>query len=117
MAEKQIFSIERPPPPDSDWATLIERAVDDLARIFRSEVQMLQTSIGAALQRQISDTVALLAIVAIVLAGALCIIFAAVLLLHRWLLLWQAFGLVGLFMLMLGAVCNSILRRRRHSHS
>jgi len=111
MAENQISSIERPPPTDSDWPTLIERAVDDVARILRSEAQLLQTSMGAALQRQISSTVAHLIVVAIMIAGALCIIFAAILLLHQWLPLWQSFGIVGLFMLLIGAVCHATLRR------
>jgi VIT1/CCC1 family predicted Fe2+/Mn2+ transporter len=117
MAEKQTLSIEHPPPPDSDWPSLIERAVDDVTRILRSEVQILRTSIGAALQRQISDAVALLAIVAIAIAGVLCVIFAAVFLLHQWLPLWQSFGVVGLFMLILAAVCNVTLRPRLHAHS
>ncbi len=117
MAEKQTFSFERPRMPDSDWPTLIERAVDDVARILRSEVQMLQASVGAALQRQISEIVALLAVVAIMIAGALCMVFAAVLLLHQWLPLWQSFGIVGLLLVMLAAVSRATLRPRPHADS
>jgi VIT1/CCC1 family predicted Fe2+/Mn2+ transporter len=109
MAEKQISSIDRTLPPNSDWPTLIERAVDDVARILRSEAQILQTSIGAAIQRQISSAVALLVVVGIVIVGALCLVFAAIFLLHQWLPLWQSFGIVGLVMLLIGTICKATL--------
>ena len=115
MREQQRLSIDGSPGPESDWPSLIERAVDDLSRILRSEAQMLQTSLGAAVQRQISNTVILLTVVAIVAAGGLCMLFAAVFLLHQWLPLWQSFGLVGLVMLLTGLVCAALSRGRAHA--
>jgi hypothetical protein len=96
----------------SDWPALIERAVDDVARILRSEAQMLQTSMSAALELQISKTITLLTIVGIMIGGAVCILGAAIFLLHQWLPLWQSFGIAGLVMLLVGIVSMAALKHR-----
>jgi len=110
MAEKYTLANDRTPTSYSDWPSLIERAVDDVTRILRSEAQMFQTSMGAALELQISNTVARLTIVAVMICGALCILCAAILLLHQWLPWWQAFGIVGLATLVVGIVTDAALR-------
>ena len=66
---------------------------------------MLETSLGAALQLQIANTIVRLMIVAAMFSGALCILVASILLLHQWLLWWQAFGAIGLTMLVAGSIC------------
>src|SRR5579863_117225 len=81
---------------NSDWPTLIERAVDDVSRILRSEAQMFQTSISAAVELHISKSVTLLAVISLMITGALCILCSAILLLHQSLPWWQAFGAAGL---------------------
>jgi hypothetical protein len=93
-----------------DWPTLIERAVDDVSRILRSELHMFQTSMGAALELQISNTVAYLTIIAVMISGAICILCAAILLLHQWLPWWQAFGIAGLATLAVGIVSHAAMR-------
>src|ERR1017187_5631937 len=93
-----------------DWPTLIERAVDDVSRILRSELHMFQTSMGAALELQISNTVTYLTIIAVMISGAICILCAAILLLHQWLPWWQAFGIAGLATLVVGIVSHAAMR-------
>ena len=110
MAEKPIPSIDGMPTPLSDWPTLIERAVDDVSRILRSEAQMFQTSMGTAIELQISNTVTLLTIVGVMISGALCVLCAAILLLHQWLPWWQAFGVAGLATLLVGIVSHAAMR-------
>jgi CHASE2 domain-containing sensor protein len=110
MAEKPAPSIDGMPAPLSDWPTLIERAVDDVSRILRSEAQMFQTSMGVALERQISNTVTLLTIVGVMISGALCMLCAAILLLHQWLPWWQAFGVAGLATLVVGIAGSAAMR-------
>jgi VIT1/CCC1 family predicted Fe2+/Mn2+ transporter len=113
MAEKSTPSIERTPATaNSDWPTLIERAVDDVSRILRSEAQMFQTRMGAALELHISNSVMLLTIVGIMISGALCILCAAIFLLHLWLPLWQSFGIAGLVMLLVGTVSKAAMKPR-----
>lgn len=110
MAEKDTLPNDGTPAAYADWPTLIERAVDDVSGILRSEVHMLQTSIGAALELQISNTVAHLTIIAVMISGALCILFSSILLLRQWLPWWQAFGIAGLAMLVVGIVGNAAIR-------
>jgi VIT1/CCC1 family predicted Fe2+/Mn2+ transporter len=111
MAEKNTLPNDGTPAAYADWPTLIERAVDDLSGILRSEVHMLQTSIGAALELQISNTVAHLTIIAVMISGALCILFSSILFLHQWLPWWQAFGIAGMATLVVGIVSNAAMRR------
>jgi len=85
MAENHPLPNDGTPTAYSDWPTLIERAVDDVSRILRSEAHMFQTSMGAALEAQISNTVTHLTIIAVMISSALCILGALILLLHQWL--------------------------------
>ena len=110
MAENHPLPNDSPPAAYSDWPTLIERAVDDISRILRSEAHMFQTSMGAALEVQISNTVTHLTIIAVMISGALCILGALILLLHLWLPWWQSFGIAGLVTLLAGIVCNVTMR-------
>lgn len=110
MTEKHSLQIDGTPTTYADWPTLIERAVDDVSRILRSEVHMLQTSIGATLEAQISNAVAQLTILAVLVSGAICLLCASILLLHQWLPWWQAFGIVGLVTLVVGIASNAAMR-------
>jgi hypothetical protein len=112
MAEKLIPSIDRAPSANSDWPSLIERAVDDVSRILRSEAQIIQTNVCAALDLQIAKTITLLTIVAVIISGGLCILGAAIFLIHQWLPLWQSFGIAGLVMLLAGFAGIATLRPR-----
>jgi hypothetical protein len=115
MPEKPQISktptpIDGTSPLDSDWPTLIERLFDDVSRILRSEANLLRTSVAAALELQISKAVMQLTIVGMLICGALCLLGAAILLLHRWLPLWQAFALVGLALLVAALVIKAATR-------
>lgn len=109
MAEKQPLQIDEAATAYSDWPTLVEKAVDDVSRILRSEAHMFQTTMEAALELQISKTIAHLTIVAVMISGALCILCAAILLLHQWLPWWQAFGIAGLATLLIGIASNAAI--------
>jgi CHASE2 domain-containing sensor protein len=112
MAEKPDPANDRPPPAYADWPTLIERAVDDVSRILRSEALMLQTSMGAALELKISRMMTLLTVVGILISGGLCILGAAIFLLHQWLPLWESFGIAGLVMLLVGIASMAAMKPR-----
>jgi hypothetical protein len=96
MAEKHLPTNDRVSANQPDWATLIERALDDLSRILRSEIQILQTNLRQAVETQISNIVVRLTIFAAMAFGAVCVLYAIILLIHQWLPLWQSFGLVGI---------------------
>jgi hypothetical protein len=110
MTEDQSHTENSAPEILQDWPTLVGRAVDDVARILQSEGHMLQTSLGAALESLLAGALATLTIVAVMICGGVCILCAAILLLHEWLPLWQAFGLVGIGVLTIGIASYAGMR-------
>lgn len=103
----------------ADWVTLIARAVDDLSRIVRSESQLLQISVSAALKAQVDYALAAFAMVIAFIFAAICVVAALILVLHqsfqRWhgIPWWQAFVIGGLVMLVVGIAIHLIAGRRR----
>ena len=110
MIERQPHHANGGPETLQDWPTLVGRAVDDVTRILQSEAHMLENSMGAALSTRLASAIATLTIVAVMLCGGVCLLSAAILLLHEWLPLWQAFGLAGVTILLVGIATYSIKR-------
>lgn len=110
MTEKQPRTTEGATTAYADWPTLIERVMDDVSRILRSEVHILQAGIGVTLEAQVSNAVAHLIIAALIISGAICILGASILLLHQWLPWWQAFGIAGVVTLLVAFVSNAAMR-------
>ncbi len=110
MADKQPHAANGASENLRDWPTLVARAVDDVSRILQSEAKMLQTNMGAALERHLADATATLTVIAAMLCGAVCIVCAAILLLHKWMPLWQAFTIAGVAILLIGIAIRAIMR-------
>ena len=102
MTEKQPHHANGVPESLQDWPTLVGRAVDDVTRILQSEAHMLETSMSAALASRLANAIATLTIIAVMLCGGVCVLCAAILLVHQWIPLWQAFGLAGATILLIG---------------
>jgi hypothetical protein len=105
----------------ADWATLIARAVDDVSRIVRSESHLLQISLSAALKAQIDYALTAFAMVIALICAGICVLAALIIILHQsfqwwhgfaW---WQAFGVGGLLMFVLGIAIHLIAGRRRQA--
>lgn len=110
MIERQPHHANGAPEALQDWPTLVSRAVDDVTRILQSEAHMLETSVGATLETRLASTIATLTVIAVMLCGGVCILCAAILLIHKWLPLWQAFGIAGVGILIVGIVCYAIMK-------
>jgi VIT1/CCC1 family predicted Fe2+/Mn2+ transporter len=109
MTEKQPHHANgMPETTQQDWPTLVGRAVDDVTRILQSEAHMLQTSMGAALETRLASAIATLTIVAVMICGGVCMLCAAILLLHQWLPLWQSFGVAGVAIMIVGIASYAI---------
>jgi uncharacterized protein (DUF983 family) len=96
-----------------DWPTLIERAVNDVSRILQSELHMFQITMRAALEAQIATAAAFLAIATLIVCGAICILGAAILLLHQSLPWWEAFGIAGVATCVVGIASLAIIKPAR----
>ena len=110
MTEKQPHHASSAPETLQDWPTLVGRAVDDVTRILQSEAHMLETSMGAALETRLASAIATLTVVAVMICGGVCILCAAILFIHQWLPLWQAFGLAGAGILLVGIVSYAVMK-------
>ncbi len=102
MTEKQSHTANGAPEALQDWPTLMGRAVDDITRILQSEAHMLETSMGAALEIRLASAITTLTVVAVMICGGVCMLCAGILLLHQWLPLWQAFGIAGVGIMLVG---------------
>jgi Putative Actinobacterial Holin-X, holin superfamily III len=102
MTEKQPHHANGASETLQDWPTLVGRAVDDVTHILQSEAHMLETNMSAALETRLASAIATLTVVAVMVCGGVCILSAAILLLHEWLPLWQAFGLAGVGIMLVG---------------
>ncbi len=112
MSEKQLHTANGAPETLQDWPTLVGRAVDDVSRILQSEAHMLETSIGAALETRLASAITTLTVVAVMICGAICMLCAGILLLHEWIPLWQAFGIAGIGILLIGIASNAIMKSK-----
>jgi VIT1/CCC1 family predicted Fe2+/Mn2+ transporter len=117
MTEKQSHIANGAPEASQDWPTLVGRAVDDVTRILQSEAHMLETSMSAALQTRLASAIATLTVVAVFLCGGVCILCAAILLLHEWLPLWESFGLAGVCIMLVGIATYAISKSGSNPNS
>ena len=101
MAERQLirnYESVRAEARDADWSTLVARAVDDTTRIMQSEGRLLIAGIRTVVGEGIDRVVALAMTGMLAGTGAVCLLAAAILFLHEYLMLpwWGSFGIVGL---------------------
>jgi hypothetical protein len=101
MAENQLIHRNdriRVEARETDWGTLLGRAVDDITRILHSESRLVMIGLKTMFDEEV-DRVMAFALTGVLMATSLmCVLAAAILFLHEYALLpwWQSFGIVGL---------------------
>src|SRR5579859_8224043 len=80
---------------EPEWPALIVRVIDDGRRILRAEAALLEIGLCDAIGQQTDRLLAGLVFLALAVCSLICILIAAVLLLHEWMKWWLAFGLAG----------------------
>lgn len=99
------------PPPD--WPSLIGRFVDNLTRVFRAEILLLEKRLSQSasdvIRNIVAHAAAILVLAATTIVGLICLLAGFILLLHRWLPAWQACGIGGLTIIVIGFVAFTIL--------
>ena len=73
---------------------------------MRGEVKLLGAGIAFAIDSLVARSVRLMVLAAMALAGLFCLLAAAILLLHKWLEWWQAFGVMGVGLLFIVLVAS-----------
>jgi Putative Actinobacterial Holin-X, holin superfamily III len=105
----------RDPRPSADWSTLLSKLLDDLVRIVRGEVRLAIASVTPVIDSVLARTITLLVLAVIGLCGLVCLMAAGVLLLHKYLEWWAAFGAMGLGLLFIVVV--GLLTTRKSASS
>ena len=90
----------------SDWSTLLGKLVDDFTRILRGEARLLGATIALKIDSLVVRSVRLMVLAALALAGLACLLAAAILLLHQWLVWWASFGVMGAALLFIVLVVS-----------
>jgi hypothetical protein len=117
MAENQLIHRNnriRAEARDTDWATLIARAVDDITRIVDSEFRLLSASMKTVLDEEIDRVLAFVATGVLMVGGVICVLAAVIGFLHEYAMLpwWQSFGICGLTLFALAIALGAYAARR-----
>jgi hypothetical protein len=95
----------------AEWSTLLGRMLEDLSRIIRLELQLLEARIAPSLTGMADRAIAALVILFASVIGGSCLLAAFILLLHEWMKWWQSFAIGGVVALACGFAAYSIIKR------
>ena len=102
------------PNPTPDWPTLAARFLDDFSKMMQAEIHLAELGLRSIFQSQIDQIFAMLAVAGLLGSAVLCVLAAAVLLLHHWMEWWAAFALTALLSLAI-AICVRVAMMRGNS--
>ncbi|HTT76038.1 MAG TPA: phage holin family protein [Candidatus Binataceae bacterium] len=96
-----------------DWPTLLARLADNLARVVRAEILLLENRLGrnvaVEIKRAVAGAAAFLVLGLCAFLGVVCLLAGYVLLLHHWMAAWLACGAGGLTIIFLGLIAFAII--------
>jgi hypothetical protein len=79
-----------------NWPTLLGRAVDDVSRVVHAEMRLFEAHFSASAEALVENASVALIVFATFIIAEICIVTAAIFLLHQWLLSWWLpLGLAG----------------------
>ena len=117
MVENQLIPKDRldAEARETDWTSLLARAVDDVTRIMHSEFRLLSAGMKAALDEEIDRVLAFVATGTLMMGGAICMLAALIMFLHEYAMLpwWQSFGITALLLFATAIALAAFSGRRR----
>ena len=99
------------------WTTLLARIIDDASRIFRAQGALLEITLRETIEEQTTRLLAGLVVGAASMCSLLCMLIATVLLIHKWLEWWSAFGVTGAAGLLIAILAYYLRLRRARSQT
>jgi hypothetical protein len=90
MAATEIITHATP-----NWPELLSKTVDDLSRIGRTEIELLETRLKHLIEAQIDNVTGMLVLVVALSYGLLFLLGGLVLLIHLWLAWWLSLLIIG----------------------
>lgn len=92
------------------WPGLLAKLFIDLTKVVEAEARLAGASIGPTLTAVLDRFLLQIIAATIALTGCLLLLIAAVLLIHHWLPLWAACGVVGAVTLAVAVPCGLVNR-------
>ena len=86
------------------WSTLLSRMLEDLSRIIRLELELLEARVAPSVVAFGDRLIAGLVLVCASAVAGCCLLAALILLLHQWMPWWQSFGIGGLVTITCGLI-------------
>ncbi|MBV8475227.1 MAG: phage holin family protein [Acidobacteriaceae bacterium] len=83
------------PAASPDWPQLLSKTVDDLSKVARTEIQLLEITLQRLIESQVDNIVGMLVLVVALAYGSLFLLGGIVLLIHLWLAWWLSFLITG----------------------
>src|ERR1700724_2609207 len=87
---------------NSGWPQLLSKTVDDLSRITRTEMELLEGTLKRLIEAQTDKIVGMLFLLVALSYGSLFLFSGIVLLIHLWLAWWLAFVITGVAIVLAG---------------
>jgi hypothetical protein len=95
----QIATVENP-----KWPELLSKTVDDLSRVARTEIELLEATLKRLIQAQTDKIAGMLVLVVALTYGSLFLLGRVVLMIHLWLAWWLSFLITGIVICSAGVV-------------
>ena len=95
-----------------NWPELLSKTVDDLSRIGRTEIELLETRLKHFIEAQTDNIAGILVLVVALSYGSLFLLGGFVLLLHLWLAWWLSFLIVGIVIAAAGIFFQRLMAAR-----
>jgi hypothetical protein len=105
METSEDFRPARVQADQQSWPGLLAQLIVDFTKVVEAEARLARASIEPALTRVLNRWLLQLILVSLAFTGLLLMLGASVLLLHRWMEWWAAFGIAGA-VTAAGAVCG-----------
>jgi Putative Actinobacterial Holin-X, holin superfamily III len=93
-----------------NWPELLSKTVDDLTRIARTEIGLLEARLGLLVKAQTDKIAGMLLLVVVLSYGSLFVLGGIVLLLHLWLAWWIAFLITGTAIVLAGLFLQMMMK-------
>jgi hypothetical protein len=93
-----------------NWPELLSKTVDDLTRIARTEIGLLEARLGLLVKAQTDKIAGMLLLVVALSYGSLFVLGGIVLLLHLWLAWWIAFLITGTAIVLAGLFLQMMMK-------
>lgn len=87
-----------------NWPKLLSKTVDDLSRIGRTEIELLETRLKHVIEAQTDNVAGVIVLLVALGYGSLFLLGGLVLLIHLWLAWWLSFLIIGIAMASTGII-------------